>query len=84
MIFLLPDQVLGLIGNGNTDPIGRETEDKVNRLFMAGAYVAREMGPAAMAKPGSDRRRDEGGQGRAPGAGRADVSTRTPGGGGRK
>lgn len=51
MIYLLPDQVLGLIGNGNTDPIGRETEDKVNRLFMAGAYVAREMGPAAMAKP---------------------------------
>lgn len=36
MIFLLPDQVLGLIGTGGamTD-IGKETEGKINHMFMA-------------------------------------------------
>jgi hypothetical protein len=35
MIFLLPDQVLGLIGNqGNTHEIGKESEGKIHGLFM--------------------------------------------------
>lgn len=49
MIFLLPDQVLGLIGAGTTDPIGKETEDKVHNMFMATARFGQGAAAEAMA-----------------------------------
>lgn len=55
MIFLLPDQVLGLIGAGSTDSIGKDTENKVNQLYMASARVGQGMADKAfMKKPSED------------------------------
>lgn len=48
MIFLLPDQVLGLIGGHGTDPIGKETEDKAHALFMSTARFGQQNAKGAV------------------------------------
>lgn len=52
MIYLVPDQVLGYIGQGHTSELGREVEGKVHALFgnftrTAGQASSAMAGPAA-------------------------------------
>ena len=50
MIFLLPDQILSLIGSGgHMADLGKEVESKVHGLFMAGARMSGGPGMAKMA-----------------------------------
>lgn len=53
MIFLLPDQVLGLIGShGNMTDIGKESENKIHGAFVGASRTAQNAGLGkALAKP---------------------------------
>lgn len=55
MIFLLPDQVLGLIGShGNMTDIGKESENKIHGAFVGASRTAQNAGLGkAMAGPAS-------------------------------
>ncbi len=50
-IYVITDQVIGFVGNAISSQPGRDTEDKVNNMFM----VAARVGPSAINSVGNAR-----------------------------
>ena len=48
LIYVITDQVIGFVGNAISSQLGRDTEDKVNNMFLMAARV----GPSAIAAAG--------------------------------
>jgi hypothetical protein len=69
LIYVITDQVLGFIGGQIDSKLGRDTEDKVNNMFLMAARVGPgAMGAAAGAKRGAlDKIAKGAGGGRKPG-----------------
>jgi hypothetical protein len=61
MIYLLPDQVLGLLGNnGNMHEIGKDSESKIHGMFMsmggATRMASKELGRENAAKEAAEKK----------------------------
>lgn len=78
LIYVITDQVIGFVGNAINSTLGRETEDKVNNLFLMAARV----GPGAIGSAGAARRAAKEASSAAAG-GKAGLATAAGGGGSR-